>query len=138
MIFANQSKTKIVEEINGIAKARDPQTIQIINQLVPRTEGSVDGVINMMGDIADRVGDIAGTILENFPIPFGNVIGKISRDTGSLVNQILKKIPGFLDQTSTSLVITETRNTDPFVFKFKTEKEARQLLETMALWGSGW
>ena len=131
VIFANQSKTKIVEEINGIAKARDPQTIQITNQLVPRTEGSVDGVINMMGDIADRIGDIAGTILENFPIPFGNVIGKISRDTGSLVNQILKRIPGFLDQTSTSLVITETKNIDPFVFKFKTEEEARQLLETI-------
>ena len=122
-VFADQSKTKIVEEINGIGKTRDPQTTGTI----PIPENSGDGLIDMIGDIVDGIGDLAGTVLENFPIPFGKVIGKISRDTGSLVNHILRKIPGSLENSM--ILVTEER--DPFIFKLQTQEEAQELLETI-------
>lgn len=133
-IFADQSKSKIVDEINGIAKSRNSQTEKRKTQLIKKepTEGNPIGdFMNRMGDVAETIGGIAGTILENFPIPFGRVIGQISRDTGSLVDQIFKSIPGLLDTSSTLIETTEIKHSDPFVFQCKTQQEANKILETI-------
>lgn len=126
-IFADQSKSKIVEEINGIANNRSPQTQQrTTTQIIEnRTEE------HPISNIINRIGDIAGNILESFPIPFGRVIAQISRDTGSLVDNILRSIPGVLDTPSILVEETEIRHFDAFVFRFRTQEEAKQLLETI-------
>jgi GTPase Era involved in 16S rRNA processing len=116
-LFAEGAKGRIQYEIDRIAQSRTDSSVEFTQSLM---QPSVD--IDW-GQIGELVGELGGGIIEL--LPGGKSLGKILRRsakaTGSLLDTIKNSFPK----------VIESKISDPYKLRVKTEEEAQQIGRTI-------